>query len=66
VVTDKWISALQQAIDDVVHRLATNLAARVQELEERYAEPLPKIEQEVETYAAKVIGHLKRWGCPGE
>jgi len=62
VVTDKWISALQQAIDDVVHRLATNLAARVQELEERYAEPLPKIEQEVETYAAKVIGHLKKMG----
>lgn len=62
VVTDKWFSSLQQAIGEVIHRVATRLVARVQELEERYVEPLPKIEQEVETYAAKVCGHLKKMG----
>ena len=31
-------------------------------LEERYARPLPALEQDVEVFSAKVEGHLKRMG----
>lgn len=35
---------------------------RVRELEERYAEPLPAIEREVEDLAARVSSHLEKMG----
>ncbi len=62
VVADKWLTALEQAIEDETRRCVARLATRMQELEERYAEPLPRIEQEVETHAAKVAEHLKKMG----
>lgn len=62
VVADKWLTALEQTIEDETRRLITRLAARMQVLEERYAEPLPRIEEEVETYATKVADHLKKMG----
>ncbi|HHY57631.1 MAG TPA: hypothetical protein GYA08_19580, partial [Chloroflexi bacterium] len=37
-------------------------AARVQQLEERYAEPLPAIEAEVAALRQRVLGHLARMG----
>jgi len=62
VVADKWLTTLEQAIEDETRRCVARLATRMQELEERYAEPLPRIEQEVETHAAKVAEHLKKMG----
>ncbi len=62
VVADKWLTALEQAIEDETRRCVARLATRMQELEERYAESLPRIEQEVETHAAKVAEHLKKMG----
>ena len=38
------------------------LAGRVRVLEERYTRPLPKLEEDVATFSAKVEGHLKRMG----
>ena len=43
-------------------RLTQALTARVQELEERYAEPLPDLAREVETFSAKVDEHLQKMG----
>ena len=66
VVEDKWFASLRAAIDGEVERLTRRLAGRVEDLEKRYDRPLPKIEQEVEAYSAKVEGHLKRMGLsPG-
>jgi type I restriction enzyme M protein len=65
VVEDKWVPAIQTAIQGEVERVTQKLAGRVKELEERYARPLPELEAEVEALAEKVQGHLKRMGVVG-
>ena len=59
VVKDKWIASVQSAIIGEVQRLTQALAARVQELEERYAQPLLELEIEVDEFSTKVERHLK-------
>ena len=61
-VDDKWFAAIQAGIDGEVQAVAQRLAGRVRELDERYAEPLPKLEQEVQDLRARVAEHLKRMG----
>ena len=60
VVEDKWRASIRTAIDGELQRLTQRLAGRVQELEERYARPLPALEHEVEAFSARVEGHLIR------
>ena len=62
VVEDKWLSSIQSAIMGEVQRLTQALAERVQELEERYAQPLLKLEIEVEDFSARVEAHLREMG----
>jgi len=59
---DKWLASIRAAIEGEVERLTQRLAARVKELEERYAKPLPELEQEMTAFSAKVEGHLKKMG----
>ncbi|OOC09083.1 type I restriction-modification system subunit M [Thioalkalivibrio halophilus] len=61
-VDDKGLADIRAAIESEVERITNQLAGRVRELEERYAEPLPAIEREVEALAAKVTGHLEQMG----
>ncbi len=61
-VEDKWFVSIRVAVEGEVQRLTQQLAGRVKELEERYVRPLPELEREVETFGAKVEGHLKRMG----
>ena len=62
VIDDKWFASIQSAIEGEVQRLTQALTARVQELEERYAQPLPDLTQEVEAFSAKVEEHLRTMG----
>ena len=62
VVEDKWLAAIREAAEGEMQRLTQQLAGRVRELEERYAQPLPELAQEVEAFGTKVEGHLKRMG----
>ena len=62
VVEDKWLATIRESAEGEVQRLTQQLAGRVKELEERYARPLPELEQEVEAFGAKVEKHLKRMG----
>ena len=62
VVADKWVASIQSAIESEVQQIIQKLTERVKELEERYAQPLPKLEQEVETFTAKVEEHLQKMG----
>ena len=62
VVVDKWVASIHAAFEGEVQRLTQALTERVKELEERYAQPLPDLEQEVETFSAKVAVHLKNMG----
>ena len=45
-----------------MQRLNQQLAGRVEELEERYARPMPALEREVEVFSEKVEGHLRKMG----
>ena len=60
VVKHKWFASIQAAVESEAQRLTQQLAARIKELEERYAEPLPELEREVKAFGEKVEGHLNR------
>ena len=62
VVQDKWFGSIRASIEDEVQRLTQQLTGRVKELEERYAQPLPQLDSEVETFSAKVAEHLENMG----
>lgn len=62
LVQDKWQATLQASIQAEIERMGQQLASRVKDLEERYAEPLPQISQSVEMLSAKVAEHLKAMG----
>ena len=59
VIEDKWFASLRVTVEDEVERLTQRLAGRLIELDERYFQPLPKLEQKVEELSAKVEGNLK-------
>ena len=60
VVDDKWQATLKAAIQAEIERVTQQLANRVKTLEERYAEPLPQLVQDVEALSSKVDEHLKK------
>ena len=62
VIDDKWFTTIQADIIGEVQRLTQALAERVKELEERYAHPLPDLENEVEDFSIKVDEHLLNMG----
>ncbi|QBZ84182.1 type I restriction-modification system subunit M [Hydrogenovibrio crunogenus] len=62
IVEDKWLATLQANIEAEIERITQQLANRVKELEERYAETLPKIESQVSALSEKVADHLKSMG----
>ena len=62
VVEDKWLASIRAAIEAEVQRLTQCRAASVQEIEDRYACPLPELERDVEAFSAKIEGHLSRMG----
>jgi type I restriction enzyme M protein len=62
MVEDKWQATLEATISAEIERMTQQLANRVKDLEERYAEPLPQLVEEVEAFSSKVEEHLKRMG----
>ena len=66
VVEDKWLPDIQSAIESEVQRVTQELTGRVKELEERYAQTLPELEREVETFSVKAAAHLRKMGVDWE
>ncbi|CAM4043470.1 type I restriction-modification system subunit M [Psychrobacter arenosus] len=62
LVEDKWHATLKARIEDEIERITAQLANRIKELDERYAEPLPKIIDEVAALSQKVQAHLQAMG----
>lgn len=62
VVEDKWLATLAYDIQTELDRVSQALTARVKELADRYATPLPQLTKEVQTLAARVDEHLKKMG----
>ena len=56
VVEDKWHASIRAAIEGELQSLTQRLAARVNVLEDRYARPLPVLEQDVEAYYTSSFG----------
>jgi type I restriction enzyme M protein len=61
-VCDKWLATIEARIGDEIERVTQTLTNRVKELEERYAKPLPALEEAVSDYSAKVEAHLRKMG----
>ncbi len=66
VINDKWMASIQSAIESEVERVIQTLTERVKELEERYAQTLPELAQEVKAFSAKVEAHLQKMGVDWE
>ncbi len=62
VVEDKWLAELQANVAGELDRVSQALTGRVKLLTERYAAPLPRLAESVESLQAKVDAHLKRMG----
>jgi len=62
VVDDKWLVAITAAVQGELERVSQTLTGRIRILAERYATPLPKLADEVETLSARVDEHLKKMG----
>lgn len=63
VVDDKWLTALEAAVQGELERVSQTLTGRVRELAERYAIPLPELTKRVESLSERVDDHLKKMGA---
>ena len=62
VVDDKWMARLNGDVQGELGRVSQTLTGRIRELAERYATPLPQLEDEVERLARRVDVHLEKMG----
>ena len=62
VVDDKWLTQLAADVRNELDRISQALTGRSRQLADRYAAPLPQLQQEVEALAARVDEHLKKMG----
>jgi type I restriction enzyme M protein len=62
VVDDKWLASLAADLQAELDTISQALTRRITELADRYADPLPQIEAEVDALSAKVAAHLVRMG----
>ena len=62
VVDDKWLAAIAASVQRELDRISQTLTARIKELAERYAAPMPRQIQTVEELTGKVDIHLKMMG----
>jgi type I restriction enzyme M protein len=61
-VDDKWLVALDAAIQGEMDRVSQAITQRVKELTERYETPMPKMVRRVTELENKVNCHLKKMG----
>lgn len=63
LIEGKWLPALAAAVQGELQRLSQTLTSRIRQLAERYATPLPELEQQLQALAAKVGAHLQHMGA---
>jgi type I restriction enzyme M protein len=63
VVDDKWLTTIASAVQGELDQVSQTLTARIRQLAERYATPLPHLTEGVATLAVRVDGHLKKMGA---
>ena len=62
VVDDKWMQSIAGAIKGEIDHISQRLTNRIKELADRYAVPMPEIDQDVKDLEAKVNAHLAKMG----
>ena len=62
LVNRKWYNTIFEGIKALYVTTSHNMANRIVELTERYENTLPSLENDVESYEAKVKAHLERMG----
>jgi type I restriction enzyme M protein len=62
VVDDQWIGAHGFAEHTELDRVSQTLTRRFRQVADRHATPLPQLEDEVNAFARRVEGHLKKMG----
>lgn len=63
VVDDKWMAHLAAAVQGELDQVSQTLTGRIRELAERYAMPLPQLNDQIMTLAGRVEDHLKKMGA---
>jgi type I restriction enzyme M protein len=58
VIDDKWMATLAASVQGELDLVSQTLTGRIRELAERYATPLPQLDNEVAALSAKVEAHL--------
>jgi type I restriction enzyme M protein len=62
LIDDKWLATLAAGVESEIQNAAGSLAARLKQLAERYAAPLPALAADVDTLSARVDAHLQKMG----
>jgi type I restriction enzyme M protein len=62
VVEGKWLARLDADLRGELDRVSHTLTGRIQELAERYADPLPQLAESVQVLEARVSEHLSEMG----
>jgi len=62
VVEDKWMATLDRDVKAEMERISQRLTGRIKELAERYAIPMPALNEEVAALEQKVHKHLEKMG----
>jgi len=62
VVQDKWLSVIESNVQSEIEKVTQQLAGRVKLLDERYADPMPRLMDNIGVLSMKVEGHLKQMG----
>lgn len=62
LIEDKWLPPLAQAVQGELDRVSQSLTGRIRQLAERYATPLPALEEELQALSARVQAHLQKMG----
>lgn len=62
LLNQKWYRAIYNGINALYTAVSHHMAARVNELAERYEKTLPELEEQAKAYESKVKSHLERMG----
>ena len=62
IINDKWLTYIHELIDYEMEKISHKLAARINELADRYETTLPILSKEIKTFSNKVDEHLEKMG----
>jgi type I restriction enzyme M protein len=62
MVDKKWLATLEARVRSDIERMIQQFANRLKQLHERYAQPLPTLEQQTAALSATVAKHLQAMG----